>query len=176
MQVRAEKVTEEVGQTDCVAFVSPMECQGVASVDTFIPGVDSNVPKIVSPQTTAEAAVVYIPVSTHLQRTAASRGVELTSVKVHYDLDVEGTAASLKLYKVTRAADGTIASAAEVTTTCDHTEAQLYSVDEHVATLTVTTPAFLADGESLHVELSITKKTTTDFSFYGAWAYFTRAL
>jgi hypothetical protein len=176
MEVRAEKVTEEVGQPDCVAFISPMECHGIAATDLFVPGVDTNLPKIVSAQTTAEAAVVYIPVSTPLQRTATRRGVELTSVKVHYDLDVAGTAASLKLYKTTRNADGTIASVAEVTTTCDHTEAQLYSADEHVATLTVTTPGFLADGESLHVELSITKATTTDFSFYGAWAYFTRAL
>lgn len=176
MKLRAESVQEEVGQTDCCAVISPMECQGIAATDLFVPGVDSNVPKIVSAQTTAEAAVVYVPVSTHLQRTTASRGVKLTSVKVHYDLDVAGTAASLKLYKVTRNADGTIASAAEVTTTCDHTEAELYSADEHVATLTVTTPAFLADTESLHVELSVTKATTSDFSFYGAWVYFTRAL
>jgi len=176
VKIRAENIQEEAGQTDCVAFVSPMECQGISATDTFIKGVDSNVPKIVSPQTTAEAAVVYVPVSTPLQRTTSSRGVKLTSVKVHYDLDVAGTAASLKLYKVTRNVDGTIASAAEVPCTCDHTEAQLYTADEHVATLTVTTPAFLADTESLHVELSITKATTTDFSFYGAWAYFTRAL
>jgi len=100
----------------------------------------------------------------------------VTSVKVHYDLDVEGTAASFKLYKVTRKADGTIASAAEVTCTCDHTEAQLYAADEHVATLTVTTPALLDEDEALHVELSITKKTTTNFSFYGAWVGFTRLL
>ena len=176
MKIRAENIQEESGQTDCVSFVSPMECHGIAAIDTFIKGVDSNVPKIVSPQTTAEVSVVYVPVSTPLQRTTSSRGVKLTSVKVHYDLDVAGTAATLKLYKVTRAADGTIAAAAEVTSTCDHSEAQLYSADEHVATLTITTPAFLADTESLHVELSITKATTTDFSFYGAWAYFTRAL
>ena len=176
MEVRAEKVTEEVGQTDCVMFVSPMVCQGEASTDKFTRGVASNVPYLVSAQTTAEAAVVYIPVTPPLVRDETSRGVKLTSVKVHYDLDVEGTAASFKLWKTTRNADGTIASAAEVTCTSDHTEAQLYSVDEHVAELTVTTPAFLAENESLHVELSITKKTTTDFSFYGAWAYFIRAL
>jgi hypothetical protein len=176
MEVRAEKVTEEAGQSDCFAFVSPMECQGISSVDTFIPGVDSNVPKIKSPATTAEVSIVYIPVSTHLTRDLASRGAAVSSVKVHYDLDVAGTAATFKLYKVTRQADGTIASAAEVTSTCDHTEAELYSADEHVATLTVTTPAFLDDDEALHVELSVTKATGSNFSFYGAWVYFTRAL
>ena len=176
MEVRAEKVTEESGQTDCFAFVSPMQCHGIAATDTFAPGADSNVPKIVSAQTTAEAAVVYIPVTPPFGRDTSSRGVKVTSIKVHYDLDVAGTAASFKLYKTTRAADGTIASAAEETTTCDHTEAQLYSADEHVPTLTVTTPVFLDDDESYHVELSITKAATTDFSFYGAWVYFTRAL
>jgi hypothetical protein len=40
----------------------------------------------------------------------------------------------------------------------------------------VTTPFFLDDDEALYVALSITKKTTTDFSFYGGWVYFTRAL
>jgi hypothetical protein len=175
MKIRAENVTEESGQTDGFEFVGPGCCVGVASTDTFVQGFDT-LPRLVSPQTTAEAATVYMPVAAGLARDAASRGVKVTSVKVHYDLDVEGTAASLKLYKITRNADGTIASAAEVTSTCDHTEAELYSADEHVATLTVTTPFFLDDDEALYVALSITKKTTTDFSFYGGWVYFTRAL
>ena len=176
MQVRAEKITEESGQDDAVMFVSPMECFGIAATDTFVNGVDSNVPKIVSPQTSAEVATVYVPCTPPFVRDETSRGAKVATVKVHYDLDVAGTAASFKLYKVTRNADGTIASAAEVTTTCDHTEAQLYAADEHVAILTVTTPAFLAENESLHVELAITKAATTDFSFYGAWVGFTRAL
>ena len=176
MKLRAESVEEESGQSDCVEFIPPQACQGIAATDTFVVGVDSNVPKIVSAQTTAEAATVYIPILSPFGRDETSRGFKLSSVKVHYDLDVAGTAATLKLYKITRNADGTIASAAEVTSTCDHTEAQLYSADEHVATLTVTTPAFLAENEALSVELAITKATTTDFSFYGAWAYFTRAL
>ena len=175
MEVRAEKVTEEVGQTDCFEFIAPGMCIGVAATDVFVQGFDT-LPRLVSPQTTAEAAVVYAPIPVGLARTTGSRGQKVTSVKVHYDLDVAGTAASFKLYKITRNADGTIASVAEVTTTCDHTEAELYAADEHVPTLTVTTPAFLADGESLYVALSITKATTTDFSFYGAWVYFSRAL
>jgi len=176
MQVRAEKVTEESGQTDGVVFISPMMCHGMAPTDTWVPGVDSNVPKIVSPQTTAEAAVVYLPIPHFLGRTTSSRGMKITSIELFYDLDVAGTAASCKLYKTSLQADGTIPSAAEVTTTCDHTEAQLYSADEHKVTLSPSTPAFIGDGEDLHVELSITKATTTDFSFYGALVNFTRAL
>jgi hypothetical protein len=175
MKIRAESVTEESGQTDCFEFIPPGACVGVAATDVFVQGFDT-LPRLVSAQTTAEAAVVYMPVLVPFARDETSRGMKVSSVKVHYDLDVAGTAAALALYKITRAADGTIASVAEVTCTCDHTEAQLYAADEHVATLTVTTPAYLADGESLYVALSITKATTTDFSFYGGWVYFTRAL
>jgi len=175
MEVRAEKVTEGVGQTDCFEFIAPGMCVGVAATDVFVQGFDT-LPRLVSPQTTAEAAVVYVPIPAALARDTASRGYKLTSVKLHYDLDVEGTAASCKLYKITRAADGTIASVAEVTSTCDHTDEQLYAADEHVVTVTPSTAAFVDDGESYYVALSITKKTTTDFSFYGAWAYYTRRL
>jgi hypothetical protein len=136
----------------------------------------SNVPSLHSPQTTAEAVLVYIPLPHFLGRTTASRGMKITSIEVYYDLDVAGTAASLKLYKTTLAADGTIPSAAEVTCTCDHTAAQLYSADEHKATLTPSSPAFIADNEAYHVELSITKATTTDLKFFGALVNFTRAL
>jgi len=176
MQVRAEKVTEEVGQTDCAVFISPMECHGIAATDTFVPEAGSNLPSLHSPQTTAEAVVVYIPIPHHLARTTALRGQKVTSIEVYYDLDVEGTAASLKLYKTTLVATGTIPTAAAVTTTCSHTDAELYAADEHKAVLTITTPAFLADNEAYHVELSITKKTTTDLKFFGALVNFTRRL
>ena len=173
MKIRAESIEEESGQTDCFEFIGA--CVGVAPTDTFVQGFDT-LPRLVSAQTTAEAAVVYVPIPCAFARDETSRGYKLTSVKLHYDLDVAGTAASCKLYKITRQADGTIASVAEVTTSCDHTEAELYAADEQLVTLTVTTPAFVADGEAYYVALSITKAVTTDFSFYGAWAYFTRAL
>jgi len=176
MQVRAEKVTEEAGQTDGVVFIGPQMCFGIAPTDTFVSEASSNLPSLHSPQTTAEAVLVYIPIPHHLARTTSSRGQKVTSIEVYYDLDVAGTAASLKLYKTTLAANHTIPTAAEVTTTCSHTEAELYAADEQKAVLTITTPAFLADNEAYHVELSITKATTTDLKFFGALVNFTRAL
>ena len=176
MLIRAEKVTEEVGQVDGAVFISAMECHGIAATDTFVAEASSNLPSLHSPQSTAEAAVVYIPIPHHLARTTSSRGQKVTSIEVYYDLDVEGTAASLKLYKTTLKANHTIPSAAEVTCTCSHTEAQLYAADEQKAVLTITTPAFLDDDEAYHVELSITKKTTTDLKFFGALVNFTRRL
>ena len=176
MEYRGEKITEEVGQTDCAVFIPPGMCQGIAPTDTFVHECSSNLPSLHSPQTTAEAVVVYIPIPHFLGRTTSSRGMKITSIEVYYDLDVAGTAATLKLYKTTLQADGTIPSVAEVTTTCSHTAAQLYAADEQKAVLTVTTPAFIADNEAYHVELSITKAATTDLKFFGALVNFTRAL
>lgn len=176
MQNRAEKVTEEVGQTDCAVFIGPQMCFGIAATDTFVPECSSNLPSLHSPQTTAEAVVVYVPIPHHLMREATSRGQKVTSIEVFYDLDVAGTAASLGLYKTSLKANLTIPSAAEVTTTCSHTEALLYAADEQRAVLTITTPAFLAEDEAYHVELSITKATTTDLKFFGALVNFTRRL
>ncbi len=176
MEVRASKVTEEAGQTDGAVFIAPMMCQGIAATDTFLLEASSNLPSLHSPQTSAEAVVVYIPIPHHLARTASDRGQKVTSIEVYYDLDVAGTAASLKLYKTTLKANLTIPAAAEVTTTCSHTEALLYAADEQKAVLTITTPAFLADNEAYHVELSITKAATTDLKFFGALVNFSRRL
>ncbi len=176
MEVRAEKVTEESGQTDMKWWVSPHMCGYHAATDTFVYDLTSNVPAMKSPQTTAEAATVVIPIPHQMARDASSRGCKITSIELYYDLDVAGTAASASIYKTTLQADGTIPSAAEVTNTCDHTEAQLYSADEHKVTLTPSTPAFIDDNEAWHVELSITKAATTDFTFYGALINWTRAL
>lgn len=176
MKIRAEQVQEESGQTDGVMFIPPFMCDCYAPTDTFVRDLTSNLPAMKSPQTTAEAAVIVVPIPHPLGRSASSRGMKVTSVELYYDLDVEGTAASCKLYKTTLQADGTIPSAAEVSTTCDHTEAQLYAADEHKVTLTPSAPAFIADNEALHVELSITKKTTTDVLFFGALVNFTRRL
>jgi hypothetical protein len=177
VEVRAEKVTEEAGQTDCFEFVGPGMCIGVSATDTFVQKFVSSLPSLQSPATTAEAAVVYIPVPGALAREGASRGYKLNSAKVAYDIDNAGTAADLGLFKVTLAADGTIATVAtEIATTCDHTDAELYGADEHVAELTVTTPAFHGDDEMYYLLLSVTKATNTNLSFFGAWLYFTRAL
>ena len=176
MKIRAEDIQEESGQTDGAVFIHPMQCFGIAPTDTFVPEASSNLPSLHSPQTTAEAVLVYIPLPHFLGRTATSRGMKITSIEVYFDLDVAGTAASLKLYKTTLQAHGTIPSVAEVTCTCDKTTALYTPADEVKATLTPSTPAFIADNEAYHVELSVTKAATTDLKFFGALVNFTRAL
>ena len=177
MQVRAEKVTEESGQTDGVLFISPFQCNCYAATDTFVRDLTSNLPAMKSPATTAEAAVVVVPIPHALGRAATSRGMKVTSVELYYKVGTgAGTALTCKLYKTTLAADGTIPTAAEVTATGDLSGSDAYDADEHKYTLTPSTPAFIADNEALHVELSLTKATTTHLWFYGALVNFTRAL
>lgn len=53
MLVRAERVEEEVGQTDCVRFVSPFEADCYAATDAFVRDMTSNLPAKKSAATTA---------------------------------------------------------------------------------------------------------------------------
>jgi hypothetical protein len=176
MEYRGEKITEETGQTDGVLFISPFQCDCYAATDTFVRDLTSNLPAMKSPQTTAEAATIVVPIPHALGRTTSSRGMKVTSIELYYKLDVAGTAFTCKLYKTTLAADGTIPTAAEVTATGDLSGSDAYDADEHKYTLTPSTAAFIADNEAYHVELSITKAATTDLWFYGALVNFTRAL
>jgi len=177
MQVRAEKVTEESGQADGVLFVSPFECDCYAPTDTFVRDLTSNLPARKSAASTAEKCEITVPLAHALGRTATSRGMKVTSIELYYKIGTAAaTAFTCKLYTTTLAADGTIPSAAEVTSAGDLSGSDAYDADEHRYTLTPATPAFIADNEAYHVELHITKAATTDLWFYGALVNFTRAL
>ena len=177
MQVRAEKVTEESGQTDGVLFVSPFECDCYAPTDTFVRDLTSNLPARKSTASTAEKCEITVPIPHALGRTASSRGMKVTSIELYYKVGTAAaTAFSCTLYKATLAADGTTPSAAEVTSTGDLTGSDAYDADEHTYTLTPSAPAFIGDSEAYHVELHITKAATTDLWFHGALVNFSRAL
>lgn len=177
MQVRAEKVTEESGQTDGVLFVSPFECDVYAATDTPVRDLTSNLPAIKSAAATAEAVTMVVPISHALGRTASSRGMKVTSIELYYKVGTAAcTALTCKLYKTTLAADGTIPTAAEVSSTLDLSGSDAYDADEHKLTLTPTTAAFIGDNEAYHVELIATKAATTNLWFYGALVNFARAL
>lgn len=177
MQVRAEKVTEESGQTDCLHWVSPFECDCYAATDTFVHDATGNVPGMKSPKTTAEACLVTVPLNAALARAESSRGMAISTLEVYYKVaDATGTAVSLAVYKVTLAADGTALSAAAVSGSKDLADADCYDADEHKITWTPTAEAFIGDNEAWYAVLSLTKGTGTDLFFYGALVNFTRAL
>jgi len=92
------------------------------------------------------------------QRDGATKGSKLTSVDFHFRVVTAALdAMEAHLYKGTMAADGTLWTTAEVTTTYDtghDTAAERIDVDEHKMTLTPSTPFWIdGDGEYYFVEV-----------------------
>lgn len=177
MQMRVEKVNEELGQTDGVLFVSPFACDCHAAADAFARDLTSDLPGMKSAATTAEACTMLVPVPHALARTTADRGMKVTSVELYYKVaDAACTAVTVGGYKVTLKADGTIPAAASIAGAKDLADNDCVSVDEHKVTWTPTTPAFLGDNEAMYVKLSLTKAVATNLWFYGALVNFQRRL
>jgi hypothetical protein len=126
------------------------------SAGTWTATVASNV--WYSRRTAADAAATsYIPLMEVPQRDGAMKGAKLNSVDFHFRV-VTGALDAMEahLYKGTMAADGTLWTTAEVTTTYDtghDAAAERIDVDEHKMTLTVTTPFYLEDNEFLYMEV-----------------------
>lgn len=103
------------------------------------------------------AATTYIPLMDVTQRDGALKGAKLTSVDFHFRISAAGIdAMEAHLYKGTLAADGTLWTTAEVTTSYDtghDSAAERIDADEHKMTLTVTTPFYLEDNEVLYMEV-----------------------
>ena len=177
MQVRAEKVEEESGQSDGVVFIPPFTCDCYAATDTFVRDLTNNLPAMKSPATTAEACMVVVPIPHCLGRSASGRGMKVTSVELSYKVaDAACTAFTCKMYKTSLAADGTIPTASEVAGSTDLTGSDAYDADEHKLVFTPTTAFFIADDEAVHMELSLTKAAGSNLWFYGALVNFTRRL
>lgn len=177
MELRAEKVTEESGQTSCQKWVGPAEARMAITTTPSVFTVTSHLPTLKSTSAGTDACTILIPLNLGLERSTASRGVKITSVEVHYVIAVAAcTAITAAIYKSDLPADGTAVSAAEVTSSKDIADASCYDVDEHKVTITPTTPAFIADDEAWWVEIVLTPANTTQVDLIGALVKFTRAL
>lgn len=132
-------------------------------------------------RTAADAAgVTYIPLAGAPQRapnagaTVSNKGAQLESVEIHFRVvtaALDSLAATL--YKATLGADGSLLTVAAVTTTYDtghDSAAERIDVDEHLMTLTVTTPEYLTDNEYYFVEVSWDAAATSVLDFFGAVA------
>lgn len=177
MLQRCEKLTEESGQTDCQKFVGPSQVMGIMSSVSPAVTIASNLPTLKWTADGAKTLTLIIPINAGLEREAASRGFKLTSAELHYIIGTAAcTAISAKIFKSDLPADGTLATAAEVTSTKDIADASCYDADEHKVTLTPSTPAFIADDEAWWIELILTAANTSVIDFIGAMLHFTRAL
>lgn len=126
------------------------------SAGTWAPTVASNV--WYTRRTAADAAATtYVPLGHVPQRDGATKGSQLESVEFHFRISSAAIdAMEAHLYKATLAADGTLLTVAEVTTTYDaghDTAAERIDTDEHLMTLTPSTPFYLDDAEMLFLEV-----------------------
>ncbi len=145
------------------------------SAGTWTPSVASNV--WYTRRTAADAAATtHIPLCDVPQRDGAMKGAKLNSVDFHFRI---GTAAidamEAHLYKATFAADGSLFTVAEVTTTYDtghDSAAERIDADEHKMTLTPSSPTYLEDNEYLFVEVVYDGSATgviDEFFAVGNW-------
>lgn len=123
------------------------------------------------------AATTYIPLGFTPQRDGSVKGSKLQSVEVHYRVVTAALdALEAHLYKATLGADGSLLTVAEVTTTYDtghDTAAERIDVDEHLLTLTPSSPTYLDDNEYLFVEVVADAAATSLLDYFGAIANWT---
>ena len=164
-----------VNDTHMSQFIPPSEFQ--LSAGTWTMAVSSNV---VSRDRTANdsafTALIPIPIPSNA---SAYKGAKLLSIDVWYSI---GTAAAddfatVELEKMTLPADDTAVSGAAVTTTCDtghDTAAERLAVDsDHCMTVTLSTAAWLDDGDAYWLQLVVDCAAGTVFKFFGARANYT---
>lgn len=178
MQLRASKVTEEVGQTDMEWHVPLKDIMTITG--TWTPTIASNVIDLV--HTAADAAFdLVVPITPPGARDETSRGAEIESVTVAY---VVGTAAmddapAPTFYKQTVPVEGTLAVAVTAggTWTFSLTTTSRKTVDEHTLVCTPGTPAFIATGEAWYMHLiAWDGATTTAFKIEDVLVKYTRRL
>ena len=118
-------------------------------------------------------ALIPIPIPSNA---VALKGARLKSIDVWYAI---GTAAAddfatVELEKMTLPADDTAVSGAAVITTEDaghDSAAERLAVDtDHKMTVSVTTPAWIDEGEAYWLKLIVDCAATTVFTFFGAQA------
>lgn len=119
------------------------------------------------------AATTYIPLGNLLAHTGAVKGAYVKAIQIHFRVVTAALdAMEAHLYKATLAADGTLFTVAEVTTTYDtghDTAAERIDVDEHLMTLTPSTPFWIdGDGSYYFIEIVYDAAATSLIDEFGA--------
>ena len=164
-----------VHDTHMSQFIFPSEFQH--SAGTWTVSEASNLMK--SARSAADAAfttLIPIPLPSN---DSAKKGALLKSIDVYYAI---GTAAAddfatVELEKITLGPDDTAVTGAAVTTTCDtghDSAAERKAVDDdHVMTVTLSTPEWIDDAAAYFLKLVVDAAATTVFTFFGARANYT---
>jgi hypothetical protein len=167
-----------VHDTNMSMFINPAMFQHSAGTWTISEA--SNIMKSV--RTAGDASfttLIPIPIPSN---NIALKGSKLKSIDVFYAIATAACDdfATVELNKMTLNVDDTAVTGAAVTTTCDaghDTAAERLAVDtDHVMTVTITTPAWVDDGEAFFLKLVIDAAATSVVTFFGARANYTLRL
>ena len=125
---------------------------------------------------TDEASTIRIPISMPFHADKAYKGCALLSVSVYFSVATAAMdALAAVLYEADVAVDGSAMTAATVTTTYDagHDDAaERIDIDDHLLTLTVTTPEWADDGKMYWMEIVADAAATSVFKVGDAIAKF----
>ena len=119
------------------------------------------------------SATTYIALGHLLANANGLKGAYVKSVAIHFRVVTAALdALEAHLYKATLAADGSLLTVAEVTTTYDtghDTAGERIDVDEHLMTLTPSTPFWIdGDGAYYYVEIVTDAAGTSLLDYFGA--------
>ena len=161
-----------VNDTHFSQFISPFTWG--YSAGTWTPTVASNVVKNV--RSAADASVtVTVPILIP-SNASALKGCKLVSIDVWYAIATAAADdfATVELEKMTLPADDVAVSGAAVTTTLDtghDTAAERLAIDtDHCMTVTLSTPAWIDDGDAYYLQMVIDNAAGTVLTFFGARA------
>jgi hypothetical protein len=127
-----------------------------------------------------ETAVVTIPILLP-SNSGSYKGVLLTSIDVYWEVVTAALdAIDALVYKVVAPTNGAaIAAPTSVAFSYDaghDTAAERLTLEQHTMALTLTTPAWIDDGDVYQVELTVDAALTSIFELIGARANFTLRL
>ena len=122
----------------------------------------------------AQTSVIYIPV-TLPSNSSATKGAYLKSIEVDYEnLLAAATSVTFGLNKVTRGANGAVATVSAVTVTQDLTaNSGAETQDQHKCTVTLTTPEWIDNDVYYILTMTIVAGGTVTNDVLGAVANYT---
>jgi hypothetical protein len=167
-----------VQDTAMAQFVPPLDIgEGATATMTFAVGTN-----VWSDNRTANNSTftIYVPVPIP-SCSEALMGACLKSIELMYSVDTEDmdAVATVVVYKDTLAVTGTLNTAAVVASTVDtghDTSAERLAQDEHRMLVTLTTPEWIDNDATFHLEVAVDGGAAGNVKIFGAIANFTLRL
>ena len=169
-----------VHDTSVSAWISPNMCSYVTG--TWTDAVGAVTGTVVKEKTAADSTgVIYIPVSAAgWSNSAALKGSLFKSIDIYFAvttaaLDAAGTIANIDRFvlPVNGAAFPALVAHTFTYDAGNDTAAESDDLDEHVMTLTVTTPFWLDNDDLVQVRVTLDSAATSVIRFHGARVNFT---